>query len=534
MANRFFKVLVVLLIAVSVSSQGIATVNKNKKPVLSKVNSFAKNKIELGFHFGKFYVDGDIPSSFKKGFGVGVHLRKAINYSFSLRSELFYGRAYGLSLYPWTHESYGGGLISPIFDMYSEEKEGWFPSYQTKYIYTNIEGLFNIGNILYHKRKPSWNLYVGVGIGVSNFSTKLDLLDSNDYPYKNLQKRVGWSEKEYNLYQGRTTIKKKLIEIYDGEYETPGPKKQGKFRLGNETNIDFFTNLSLGFSLRLNDRINLSLDQKIIFSANNLLDGIDNRTANDKTNQYDIPLYSSIRINYNIGKKSKLQPKYWRNPLSKILYEIDSLSNKARTISYKDSDKDGVPDFLDKEPHSLYGCDVNVKGVTIDSDGDGIIDCKDKYPFDPNNGKKTSSTNSDADIKSYVKTELDRLLKENYNSKASNTVTNWLLPIIYFDKDKFSLTNSSLVDLYRLTKLMNDNPELCLVVEGHADSSYTESYNESLSKKRAQQVIDYFVSKKIPKERFQLKFYGESRPIINSTNESDQVYNRRVEFHVCD
>jgi OOP family OmpA-OmpF porin len=49
----------------------------------------------------------------------------------------------------------------------------------------------------------------------------------------------------------------------------------------------------------------------------------------------------------------------------------------------KDSDADGVPDYLDKEPNTPAGARVSPSGSTLDSDGDGTPDHLDKCPFQP-------------------------------------------------------------------------------------------------------------------------------------------------------
>lgn len=48
-----------------------------------------------------------------------------------------------------------------------------------------------------------------------------------------------------------------------------------------------------------------------------------------------------------------------------------------RNASY-DKDKDGVPDYLDKEPETASGCPVDKLGVALDSDRDNVPDCKDR------------------------------------------------------------------------------------------------------------------------------------------------------------
>nr|MBC8344068.1 OmpA family protein [Bacteroidota bacterium] len=86
--------------------------------------------------------------------------------------------------------------------------------------------------------------------------------------------------------------------------------------------------------------------------------------------------------------------------------------------------------------------------------------------------------------------------------------------------------------------LMRDNPSIIAEISSHTDSKGTESYNERLSQRRAQSVVDYLIKNGIEKERLQAKGYGENQPIAQNTNPdgSDNPMgrqkNRRTEFRV--
>lgn len=49
-----------------------------------KYNSRPKNSWEVGLHGGHFFIDGDVDRRIPGGWGAGLHLRKAVNYMFSL------------------------------------------------------------------------------------------------------------------------------------------------------------------------------------------------------------------------------------------------------------------------------------------------------------------------------------------------------------------------------------------------------------------------------------------------------------------
>ncbi len=107
-----------------------------------------------------------------------------------------------------------------------------------------------------------------------------------------------------------------------------------------------------------------------------------------------------------------------------------------------------------------------------------------------------------------------------------------VLENIYYDVDKATLREKSLVELDRLIGIMNENPTLLVEISGHTDGDGTDLYNESLSQNRSQSVVDYLITKGIPLTRMVAKGYGESDPVApNDTDENKQL-NRRTEFKV--
>lgn len=112
------------------------------------------------------------------------------------------------------------------------------------------------------------------------------------------------------------------------------------------------------------------------------------------------------------------------------------------------------------------------------------------------------------------------------------------LRTIFFDFDKFSLTNQSKATLDNLTDIMKLFPEMHILAIGHTDAIGADSYNINLSKKRADSAIGYLQTKGIESSRLQIKALGESEHIaINqnpdgSDNPEGRKFNRRVEFKV--
>ncbi|MFT7673438.1 MAG: outer membrane protein OmpA-like peptidoglycan-associated protein [Gammaproteobacteria bacterium] len=78
--------------------------------------------------------------------------------------------------------------------------------------------------------------------------------------------------------------------------------------------------------------------------------------------------------------------------------------------------------------------------------------------------------------------------------------------------------------------VINEYNKTIIVVAGHTDSKGSESFNQSLSEKRAESVGNYLLSKKVVDARVETVGFGESHPIANNETEEGRSQNRRVEL----
>ncbi len=86
------------------------------------------------------------------------------------------------------------------------------------------------------------------------------------------------------------------------------------------------------------------------------------------------------------------------------------------------------------------------------------------------------------------------------------------LPNILYDFGKWDLRPESMVSLDKLVETLLDNPNVTIELMSHTDSRDTESYNQDLSQKRAQVVVQYLIDKGIEPDRLSARGYGESTP----------------------
>lgn len=103
---------------------------------------------------------------------------------------------------------------------------------------------------------------------------------------------------------------------------------------------------------------------------------------------------------------------------------------------------------------------------------------------------------------------------------------------VLFDFDKWVIKAEVVPELDKWASYFRENPEVTADIYGHADSTGPSEYNQNLSVKRAQAVVNYLAGKGVDPKRFTARGFGESRPAApNSTKEGRQK-NRRVELNL--
>ena len=198
----------------------------------------------------------------------------------------------------------------------------------------------------------------------------------------------------------------------------------------------------------------------------------------------------------------------------------------------KDSDGDGVVDCKDDCPFTPKGVVVDSKGCPLDFDGDGVPDYLDKCPDDPNKtepgvcGCGIPDTDSDKDGVVNCKDKCPDTPK----GASVNVVGCWILKDVNFDTDKTDIKPRFIPELKKVADILRKNPDMKVEVQGHTDNVFTPEHNQKLSENRALSIKNYLVKKGIAAERMIEMGFGQTKPIATNDTAEGRAKNRRVEF----
>jgi peptidoglycan-associated lipoprotein len=114
--------------------------------------------------------------------------------------------------------------------------------------------------------------------------------------------------------------------------------------------------------------------------------------------------------------------------------------------------------------------------------------------------------------------------------QSPTTAPGSALKEIYFDFDRYDLSDAARATLRASGVWLKDNPSVRVEIEGHCDERGTGEYNLALGAKRAQAAKDYLVSLGVAAGRLSTVSFGEEIPVCREHNESCWSKSRRDRF----
>ena len=451
----------------------------------------------LGLHGEHLTFHGDIrqydwwPAKGERAnFGGGLTVGYQINSVFGVNLNLLYGGLSGI------HRTEVGEAASPNADV----------QFKATIIDYTVNGTFNIVNLIYSDRtKKRWfSAYLTGGIGFVSF----------------------WSLK---------------TDLYTEEFEgSTGYTNSGAER--KEPTTETVIPAGLGLKFRLAKRLHLNLETTFRFTVTEKLDATKGNTGvNDH--------YSTLGLGltYTFGKHE--DSKEWVNPFEALNKNMEDIQANIDGLA-QDGDGDGVSDLFDKEEATPADVAVDGSGRALDSDGDGVPDYLDAEPFSnkgarvDENGKELDSDGDGVVDSQDIEPNTEAGALVNFQGKAIDineieggsttnvNVSGGGLHSIYFKVNSSRIDYWSSYDkLAEVAKIMKADNSIKMKVEGHADKTGAEDYNDKLADKRAQAAIDHLVNiYGIDAGRFTKSSSGETAP-LSSSDEALNV-NRRVDFMI--
>lgn len=125
-----------------------------------------------------------------------------------------------------------------------------------------------------------------------------------------------------------------------------------------------------------------------------------------------------------------------------------------------------------------------------------------------------------------------RKLQEELQAKQTERGTLVTFGDVLFDRNRADLKPGGLRNVQRLADYLNANRQRQIVVEGFTDSTGSDSYNQSLSERRAEAVRTALVRDGVDPQRITVQGYGEQYPVTSNGTPAGRAMNRRVEVTI--
>jgi outer membrane protein OmpA-like peptidoglycan-associated protein/tetratricopeptide (TPR) repeat protein len=185
-----------------------------------------------------------------------------------------------------------------------------------------------------------------------------------------------------------------------------------------------------------------------------------------------------------------------------------------------------------------------VSGSTTDSNGDYSFEkviCGKNYHIRVEKpGYDSDEQSAITEIKSgatIVDLKIEKRIKKyNIGSDLAKLLN---IPLIYFDLNKYDITEVGAFHLEKILTVMNETPTLKIAIKSHTDSRGSAKSNEILSDNRAEATMNWLIENGISPDRLTAKGYGENE-LVNECEDgvkcSEELHqlNRRSNFIITE
>ncbi len=435
---------------------------------------------ELGLHSGVPLGLGDI--DFTPGIGGGIHIRKALDYVFSIRTELMLAKL--------KNEDTNDGNT------------------ETTWQSGSFELLASLNNLVWSDSKNrKTNLYGLVNVGVNRF--KVDVTKTLSPDVSPLDYTVQTHGGVGLGFSARLTDRLNL-----------GVESKALVLFGKDSDRLDAVNRQAGDVLSYSSlRLNINLGSK------------------EKRSE---PLYwvNPMDVMMRDVTELKNRPAFDLTDTDEDgvidLLDQDNATPPGIQVDTRglplDSDGDGIPNHKDAEPY--FPSDgvkkaIPAEPIATESDVERIVNKRlneyNRTGVVPGNEGQEEKTATSSSTSSYQRTG---------RPSHSASLANWFLPLVHFDIDSYKVRPADHSNLASISNMLHADEGLKIVVTGFTDKTASKDYNSTLSFKRAESVVEYLVKHhQVPRSQLVLQYNGEDSPLVPSTGSN--LMNRRVEFRAA-
>ncbi|NNK61798.1 MAG: OmpA family protein [Gemmatimonadetes bacterium] len=119
---------------------------------------------------------------------------------------------------------------------------------------------------------------------------------------------------------------------------------------------------------------------------------------------------------------------------------------------------------------------------------------------------------------------------EEARQRAIREARETLMEMVNFAYDESEIEAEAAGILRAKVAILRASPQVQLRIEGHADERGSTEYNLALGNRRAESVRQFLTGFGLAENRFAIVSFGESRPMVQASNEQAWAQNRRAEF----
>jgi OOP family OmpA-OmpF porin len=220
----------------------------------------------------------------------------------------------------------------------------------------------------------------------------------------------------------------------------------------------------------------------------------------------------------------------WVNPMAVIYDDLAKKAQKSVEAAKSDGDGDGIPDYLDLEKNTKPGYKVDVKGITLDSDVDGVPDSEDTDPYGFNQMLSVYYPAESFQVKSSVNVMRfsDSIPEADF---ITLTTEGYGLPVITFAPNKYDIHVEQYPLLQQIARIMAIDSNVMVAVIGHADENKPDMTQFNVAEKRAL-AVKRQLTKIYEIKEDRILVFSERDAFVKKYKMQTEGLDRKVEFRL--